>query len=132
MKDVIVDTNAFLRFLLNDIPEQKRQVEKLFKQAKMRKIVINVPLVVIFEIHFALEKVYRLDKETSIEKLEAILKTDYFHTESREIILQALTFYKSYSVSFVDCFLYNFQKNQEDSSMNTSLSTTTTSTSPSK
>jgi predicted nucleic-acid-binding protein len=113
MKDVIVDTNAFLRFLLNDIPQQKNQVEKLFKQAKMREIVINVPLVVIFEIHFALEKLYRFDKETSIEKLEAILKTDYFHIESREIILQALTFYRTYSVSFVDCFLLSKAKEEK-------------------
>jgi hypothetical protein len=44
MKEVIVDTNVFLRFLLNDIPEQKRQGEKLFKQAKTRKVAINISI----------------------------------------------------------------------------------------
>lgn len=38
MKLVVADTNAFLRFLLNDIPQQVKKFEEILKKAKNLKL----------------------------------------------------------------------------------------------
>ena len=106
MKQLVVDTNAFLRFLLDDIPEQKNAFEKLLKQAKKSEIVIYVPQIIIFELHFILDKYYHFTKEEIIDKLKPIVSVSYLQVEKKEVFLSALTMYTgNTNVSFVDCFL---------------------------
>lgn len=105
MKQVIVDTNALLRFLLNDIPQQKKEVEKLLWQAKQNKRTIRILPIVIFEIDFTLRKYYQFGKEKLIDKLESIVGTDYMQVEQKEVFLEALKLYRVTNISFVDCFL---------------------------
>lgn len=110
MKRYIIDTNALLRFFLNDIPEQKIATEKLLNQAKYKKIIVIIPQIVIFELHFILEKYYYQGKRKIIEILQSLVSTNYLQTESREIFIHALMIYKSANVSFVDCFLSSNSK----------------------
>ncbi len=105
MKQVIVDTNALLRFLLNDIPQQKKAVEKLLQQAKKNKITLCILPIVIFEIDFTLRKYYKFDKDKVIDKLESIVGTTYMQVEQKEIFLESLKLYRAINISFVDCFL---------------------------
>lgn len=105
MKQVIVDTNALLRFLLNDIPQQKKEVEKLLRQAKQNKITLCILPIVIFEIDFTLRKYYQFDKEKVIDKLESIVGTDYMQVEQKEVFFEVLKLYRVTNISFVDCFL---------------------------
>ncbi len=106
MKHIIIDTNAFLRFFLNDIPAQKIIVENLLRRAKNSEIVINVPQIVIFELHFVLDKYYEYEKNDIIDRLKVLVSSDYLDIESREIFIPALNFYKNMTISFVDSFLY--------------------------
>lgn len=105
MKSIIIDTNGFLRALLNDIPEQAEKVRELIRQAKKGQITIIVPQIVLFEIDFALEKYYKQDKQEVIEKLKSLLSASYLQIESREVFHTALVFYEKNAISFVDCFL---------------------------
>lgn len=104
-KRYIIDTNVLLRLLLQDIPSQYNQAEKLFLDAKKGKIDLIIPQIVIFEINFALRKFYHLQKEEIIEKLKSLVSTDYVKVKSRDIFQQAFILYKQNKVSFVDCFL---------------------------
>lgn len=105
MKAVIIDTNALLRLLLDDIPQQANQVENLIRQAKKEQIRIIILQIVIFEIDFVLRKYYNFEKQEVIGKLKSLLSASYFMTESVNIFQNALTLYKENNVSFVDCFL---------------------------
>lgn len=105
MQTYIVDTNTFLRFLLNDIPGQKKEAEKLFGQAKNGQIKVNVLQITIFELEFILRKYYNFPKLQVLEKLEAILGSDYLEVESQKEFISALNWYSKYQLSFVDCFL---------------------------
>jgi len=116
MKSVILDTNGFLRLLLNDIPEQADQVENFIKKAKAGKLQILVPQIIIFEISFILEKYYLLEKIEIIQKLKSLITSSYFVIESRDIFSKALTLYGKNTVSFVDCFLFA-RANLEDSEL---------------
>lgn len=105
MKSVIIDTNTFLRLLLNNIPKQADQVERLIRQAIKTQVKIIVPQIVLFEIDFILIKYYTFEKQEVIEKLKSLLSAPYFVIESREVFQQALILYKDNNMSFVDCFI---------------------------
>lgn len=113
MRSIIIDTNGFLRALLNDIPEQAEKIKQLIKQAKKGQITIIVPQIVLFEIDFALEKYYKQNKQEVIEKLKSLLSASYFVIESRDIFQKALLFYSENNISFVDCFLLARAKLEE-------------------
>jgi len=105
MKKVIPDTNVFLRFLLNDVPKQADKAERLFNKAKAGRLKLYIPQIVIFEIHFALEKYYSLSKELILEKLKILISTTHFNLQDREVFMKALEVYSSADISFVDSFL---------------------------
>lgn len=105
MKTILLDTNGFLRFLLNDIPSQADKIEKIIILAKEKQVTILVPQIIIFEISFVLEKYYQLKKEDIIEKLKALISAPYFTIESSEIFLKAFILYADHSIGLVDSFL---------------------------
>lgn len=105
MKQVVVDANVLLRFLLNDVPAQSARVEHLLGEARAGKVQILVTQIVVFEIHFALDKYYGFDKKTVGEKLKAILSAQYLQIDGRGILLRAVSLWNENKVSFVDAFL---------------------------
>lgn len=105
MKSFVIDTNAFLRLLLDDIPKQADVVKKLIKQAKKEQVRIIVPQIVVFEIDFILRKYYGFEKQEVIDKLKPLLSASYFVIESMGIFQNALILYKENNVSLADCFL---------------------------
>ncbi len=105
MKSVIIDTNGFLRLLLNDIPEQADRVEDLIKKAQKKQVSLLVPQIIIFEINFILQKYYLFEKQEVIEKLKSLVSGHYFIIESGNIFQKALSLYEKQNISFVDSFL---------------------------
>lgn len=105
MKRFLIDANAFLRFLLDDIPEEKKAFEALLQKAKHKEVILLVPQIVIFEIDFILEKYYQFSKEAIINKLKSIISTSYIEVQDREYFKRAIELYGQESISFVDCFL---------------------------
>lgn len=105
MSGLIADTNIFLRLILNDIPEQADEVERLLKKAKKDNVKILVPQIIIFEIEYALSKYYKFLKVEIIDKLEAILVAPYFSIQDGNIFKKSLKDYREKNLSLVDCFL---------------------------
>ncbi|MBI2334754.1 PIN domain-containing protein [Candidatus Daviesbacteria bacterium] len=108
MNRVVLDTNVFLRILLNDIPEQVKQAERILQQGKTGRRILIVPQAVIFEIAFALEKIYYFPKENIIDRLSSILSSGYFQIQDSDIFKDTIEIYKQKNLSLVDCFLYAF------------------------
>lgn len=105
MRKVLLDTNALLRFFLNDIPEQKKAVDKLIQGAKAGEESLIVSQIVVFELAFILEKYYQFAKDLVVDRVKNLVLTKYLKVESRETFILALSLYSATSVSFVDCFL---------------------------
>lgn len=112
---LIVDTNTFLRFLLNDIPSQANLAEELFKSAQNNKKKLLVPQIIIFEVVFALEKYYGFPKQDVIDKIKIILAMDYLKIEDDDIFKDALMLFEGRNISLTDCFLISFAKAKEAS-----------------
>ena len=105
MKSQLLNTNAFLRFLLNDVPKQAIEVNKLFVKAKAKELEIFVPQIVIFEIEFALDKFYKFPKADVVDKLGVLLVTPYLKIQDAVIFQEALALFNTRNIDFVDCFL---------------------------
>lgn len=112
MVSLILDTNAFLRFLLNDIPDQADKVSQIISQAKQNKVNLTVPQIVIFEIIYVLTKFYKFPKDKIINKVGIILKSPHLNIQDQNIFQQALEMYEKQNLSFVDCFLISMAKEQ--------------------
>lgn len=110
MESFVFDTNTFLRFLLNDIPEQAEEVNRLLERAKGGEIGIYVPQIIIFEIEFALAKYYNFPKEEVMDKLGTLLATPYINVQDSEIFQEALESFSLTNIDFVDCFLLSKSK----------------------
>lgn len=99
----MLDANAVLRFLLQDIEEQFQEVEAVVKRDRC-----YVTLEVMAEVCYVLEGLYQVSREDIVNNFRklnfdvTILNVDVF--------LRALEIFdKSPKLDFVDCLLYGYK-----------------------
>lgn len=110
MTQVVVDTNAFLRFFLDDIPSQKKEFEKILLQAKKSNNPLTVPNIVIFELNYILNKYYKIEKTEIINKLKGIISSSYFRIETPDLLIETLKVYTNNNISLADSYILVFAK----------------------
>ncbi len=86
-----VDTNVFLRFMVNDDPVKADACEALFQRAIAGDESLFTSDMVIAEIIWVLESYYALKKSDIRESVEKILNTRNLHCPNREIIISVLS-----------------------------------------
>jgi len=101
---VFVDTNLFLRYLTNDIPEHADAVERLLRRATAGEVRLLTNELVIAEIVWTLESFYKLSPQEVREKILAILNTPGLNVANGPIVLQAIVWYAEKNVDFVDAY----------------------------
>lgn len=99
-----VDTNLFLRYLTNDVPEQADAVERLLRRAAAGEIGLVTNGLVLAEIVWVLESFYHLPRPAIREKVLAILNTPGLDVPDGGLILQAITWYADQNVDFIDAY----------------------------
>lgn len=99
-----VDTNVFLRFLVNDDPEKADACEELFRKAIAGDEALSTSDMVIYEIIWVLESYYELKKSDIRESVEKILNTRNLHCPNKEIIISALSIYVEKNIDFIDAY----------------------------
>ncbi|MDA0745483.1 MAG: type II toxin-antitoxin system VapC family toxin [bacterium] len=101
---VFVDTNLFLRYLTNDVPEQAEAVDRLLRRAGRGKVVLVTGVLVIAEIVWTLESFYNLARPDIKAKVLAILGTPGLEVVDANLVLQAIADYAEHNVDFADAF----------------------------
>jgi predicted nucleic-acid-binding protein len=99
-----VDTNLFLRFLTNDVPEQADAVEKLLRQAEQNRKQLVTNSMVIAEIVWTLESYYESGREDIQNKIFAILNTSGLEIPENDLILKDIIWYAEKKVDFIDAY----------------------------
>jgi predicted nucleic-acid-binding protein len=99
-----IDTNLFLRYLTNDLPEQADVVEKLLHRAAAGELLMITNPLVIAELVWTLESFYKLDPAVIQAQLFDILNTPGLEIEDSDVCLQALLWYNEKNVDFVDAY----------------------------
>ena len=99
-----VDTNIFLRFLVNDIPQQADACEAIFRKAVAGEEALYTTDMVIAEIVWVLESYYDLSRSEIRTKVEKILNTQNLTCDSKETIICALVLYDEKRIDYIDAY----------------------------
>lgn len=99
---VLLDTNAVLRYLLKDIPEQFNAVLDAVENGAQTTVEI------LNETEHVLSHVYKLSREDISWFLHCLLLD--IHVENKQAIRYALAVYNQTSLDFVDCVLIAYHK----------------------
>ena len=102
---LFLDTNAILRYLCNDVPEQADAVEKRLLQAQSGQLVIETHPLILAEALFVLQSFYSQPRERIATGLLRFLNTPGVRTSEEQRVRKALERYLSTNVSFIDAFI---------------------------
>jgi predicted nucleic-acid-binding protein len=98
------DTNVLVRFLTHDDPVQTPAAIKLVSSLSPASPGF-VSLVVVAELSWVLESLYKFEKSEMELVLENLLRSDALVVERSEIVWQALRRFKTTNVGFSDCLV---------------------------
>lgn len=101
---VFADTNLFLRFLTNDVPDQAEAVRKLLYQAAEGKISLITTSIVIAEIVWTLESFYKETKENIQQLVLSFLNTPGLKVDKGDLVVKALRHYVDKNVDYIDAY----------------------------
>lgn len=105
MKTVFVDTNIFIRYLVNDVPAQADKVDELFDRAEkgLVKLVTGPP--VFFEMAWTLKAFYGLNRERIYECLSAVLGLAGLEITDLDVLEDALELFNQTSMDFANAYI---------------------------
>jgi predicted nucleic acid-binding protein len=101
---IFVDTNLFLRYLTNDVPEQADAVEELLIKAGEGELSLITNQLVIAEIVWTLESYYEAPKEDIKEKILVFLNSPGLKIVDAGMIMQAMGWYVEKNIDFNDAY----------------------------
>jgi len=99
------DTNLFIRFLTNELSEQTKKVRKLLEDTAKGEYELFVCDLVIAEMVYVLESVYKLNRKDVAEKILALAEQKNIIVENKAIIIAALEIYKNNNLDFTDSYI---------------------------
>jgi predicted nucleic acid-binding protein len=101
---LFADTNLFLRYLTNDVPEQAEAFERLLKAAGQGIYTLVTNPMVIAEIVWTLESYYQLSPSEVQRRVLAILNTPGIEVFEGDLVLQAVLWHVEKNVDFIDAY----------------------------
>jgi len=105
MKEFFLDTNIFLRFLVDSKGKQHKECVKLFELIEQRKIKGVICCLILVEVYFTLKSFYKFSSSKCKRILEHILGLKNLRTVDDFNYHQALELFNKTGVKFVDCLI---------------------------
>jgi predicted nucleic-acid-binding protein len=97
MKRVIVDTNVIVGFLVRN--------EEALTEALRKYDEVIIPSLVVMEVVYVLEKLYKLSRKDIVGVLATLLQGLKVQSERLLLVNSLLMFREKQQLSFVDCYL---------------------------
>lgn len=104
---LLFDTNAILRYILQDNPTMASAVEAELESNHGNCL---IPTEVVAEMVYVLNKVYKVNRLLVAETIEGIANIDFNLVVNRDIVCYALRLYAATNLDFVDCLLVGYAK----------------------
>jgi predicted nucleic-acid-binding protein len=101
---IFVDTNYFIRLLVEDDKRQLKIAKELFLKGARQKVELATSSVVIFETYWVLKSIYKLSRVKLVEGLRVILGMSFIKLPERDILMVAIELYEEAKVELVDCY----------------------------
>ena len=99
----IIDANIVLRYLLNDVKELADKATLIIENDD-----VLIPVEIIAEIVYVLEKVYKADRNDILSSLDGLRNYENISIDEQEVVSSALKYYASIKLDFVDCLLLSY------------------------
>jgi predicted nucleic-acid-binding protein len=99
----LLDTNAALRFLLRDVPDQFEESRTFISENE-----VLLRYEVLAEIAYVLNKIYGKSRLEVAEKITALVKLNNVLIQHPVVMATALKLYVEKNLDFVDCMLVAF------------------------
>lgn len=105
-----VDTNYFLRFLLQDDDKLFQEAKQLFLEGARGDKELITSTIVFFEIYWVLKSYYEKSKTDVIPLLRKLLTLSFIELEERETLYYTLIFFEKTNYDMEDCYNLAFAK----------------------
>ncbi len=100
-----IDTNLLVRLFVVDDAEQARRVRNLFDQHANEDGALWLADIVLVELVWALDRVYRRDRKQIAVALAALSGNATVQLESAQAVAEATALYAGSACDFADCLL---------------------------
>ncbi len=104
----VADANTILRFLLKDKLVQFAEAEQIFDS----KEEIFVPVEIIAEVVYVLQKVYSVSREEIKSRLIEFISYKNITLNEFDITINALKVYATANLDYADCIVYSYAKSK--------------------
>lgn len=108
-KNIVIDTNVFIRYLVKDNEKQFQFAKKIFKEVESKKTKAFVSILVINEIIWVLENYYEIKREDYLPKLITIFSLKNFQIIeiTRKKLIEIFEMMLKKNIDFTDLYLLN-------------------------
>lgn len=113
MENIFIDTNLFIRYILEDNEEQVDKVEALFKLAEEKRINLETNWFIIAEIEWILSSFYKFSKKQIFKALSKVLNLNFIKIDKKDLLIKATKIYVKKNVDLVDCLNYILAKDRK-------------------
>lgn len=101
---IFVDTNYFLRFLIEDNLQQAEEAKKIFLEGARGDLKLVTSTIVIFEIYWVFKSYYEKNKDEIIKILQKVLAMNFVKMDEKDLLQSALDLFKIENLSLEDCY----------------------------
>ena len=95
-----IDTNVLVRYIANDDRKQAEVVERLFRDCSLAGENLFVPVIVLCELVWVLDRVHGQTKPQIVEVLERLLGLDLLRFEQESVVRQSLIGFRAGKATF--------------------------------
>lgn len=118
-KQIVIDTNLLIRYLVNDDSRKAQLVDTLLKKAGKGEVNILMPSIIVAELVWVLESFYRMETGDIAELVDSILNTPGLTVSDDSIVRSALKRYRTKGVDLVDAWIAAFAQEKGASEIHT-------------
>lgn len=105
-KKYFIDTNIFLRFLLDDHPTLSPKAKKYFSQLSNNLVVFISSPLVIAEVYWVLKSFYKYSHLKITNSLKPLLSQKNLKIRDKQLIIDSITLCQQKNIDFIDAISF--------------------------
>ena len=105
MKELLLDANVLVRFLVQDDSRQSPAATALFEKAERREVLLHLDALVVAETVYVLIGRYRRSRIEVANVLLSLIQNTGLATNEMDIVADALQRFAAFNVDFSDAWL---------------------------
>lgn len=102
---IFIDTNVFVRFLVNDDPKQFQHVKKLFEAIEAGSIKPYTSNIVVLELVYVLTRIYKVKRSKALDDINTLLQLRNLTVVEKSNTKKALKWANEVNIKYADLLI---------------------------